>query len=56
VKAILERLHFHNIEIHPNDAYPCIGEARYRVYELFKKFEFIRKYNNYHYMLSAIRE
>ncbi len=55
VKSILERLNFHNIIIYPNNAYPCIGESSYRIYEFFKNVEFITKYHNYHYMLKATK-
>lgn len=56
VKAMLQRLGFHSIRIHSNKAYPCIGETSFRFYKLFSNFEFIRKYHNYHYMISAIKQ
>lgn len=55
VKAMLQRLGFQSITVHPNGAYPGIGEAGYRLYRLLSALEFIRKYHNYHYMISAIR-
>ncbi|MCX5800972.1 MAG: methyltransferase domain-containing protein [Candidatus Eisenbacteria bacterium] len=56
VKAMLQCLGFQNIRIYPNTAYPCIGEWGFRFYKLFSNFEFIRRYHNYHYMLSATRQ
>lgn len=53
VEGVLRQLGFHNIRLHPNNAYPCIGEKWFRVYQLFSKFDRISKYHNYHYMLSA---
>lgn len=55
IKAMLQRLEFQNIRFYPAKAYPGIGKVGFRFYKLFSKFEFIRKYHNYHYMLSAIR-
>jgi SAM-dependent methyltransferase len=56
VKGMLEKLGFQNIQIHPNIAYPCISKANYRFYNLFSKFEYVKKFHNYHYRLSAIKE
>lgn len=53
VKSALEELGFCSIGVHPGKAYPSIGPASYRVYKFFGRFEWVRKYHNYHYMLSA---
>jgi len=55
VMAMLDKLGFRDIKIHPNNAHPAISETKYRLYKLLSKFEYIRKFHNYHYMLSAIR-
>jgi hypothetical protein len=52
---MLDKLGFKDIKIYPNNAYPSIGETSYQFYKLLSRFEFIRKFNNYHYMLSATR-
>ena len=56
VKNILGELGFCNIRIYPNNAYPCIGPMSFQVYKFLSRIEWIRKYHNYHYMLSAIKE
>ena len=56
VKAMLKRLGFQDIRIHPNEAYPCIGEWGFRAYGALGKSEYVRKHHNYHYMLSATRQ
>lgn len=53
VLSILRELGFREIKVYPHSAYPCIGTASYRIYKLFSGLDFVRKYNNYHYMLSA---
>jgi len=55
VKEMLQILGFQNIRVHANTAYPGIGEASFRFYRLLSNFEGVRKYLNYHYMLSAVR-
>jgi len=53
VKAMLDKLGFQDIKVHSNNAYPCIGETGYRLYKLFCRSEYIRKFHNYHYMVSC---
>ncbi len=55
VRRMLGELGFSDIRIHPNKAYPCIGEIGYRIYSLLP-FEFVRKYHNFHYTISATRQ
>jgi len=55
VMSILKQLGFHEIVVYPHTAYPSIGESSYRFYKLFSRFDFVRRYHNYHYMLSAAR-
>jgi len=55
VKNVLEGLGFCDIRVHPNNAYPNIGPASFQIYEFFNRIEWVRKYQNYHYMLSAIK-
>lgn len=55
VKAMLQRLGFDHIEAYGNAAYPCIGEVGYHLYAALRGIAFVRKYHNYHYMLSATR-
>jgi SAM-dependent methyltransferase len=55
VRAILRDLGFKDITVYPNTAYPCIGQRLFWLWSLLSRFEFTRKYHNYHYMLSAVR-
>jgi SAM-dependent methyltransferase len=55
VRKMLRDLGFRNIRVYPNNAYPCIGETSFQIYKLFKHIDWVRKYHNYHYMLSAER-
>jgi SAM-dependent methyltransferase/uncharacterized protein YbaR (Trm112 family) len=55
VRTILEELGFEEITVYANNAYPGIGEASYRLYKILRHIEVIRKYHNYHYMLSAVK-
>jgi SAM-dependent methyltransferase len=55
VMAILRELGFENIKCYPHSAYPTVSERSYRIYRSLSGFEFVRKYHNYHYMLSAVR-
>jgi hypothetical protein len=48
-------LGFQGLRVHPNRAYPCVGAVAFRVYALLSRVEFIRKYNNYHYIISGVR-
>jgi SAM-dependent methyltransferase len=56
IKRELAGLGFKDIEIHPNSAYPGVSRMAYRLYSLARGVEFVRKYHNYHYMLSAKRQ
>jgi uncharacterized protein YbaR (Trm112 family) len=53
-KQILASLGFVNLKIYPNYAYPNISETSYKIYSLLKS-DWIRKYHNYHYVISAER-
>jgi SAM-dependent methyltransferase len=55
VKRILEAQGLGDIQVHPNHAYPSIGPTSLLLYRLLARMERIRKYHNYHYMLSARR-
>lgn len=55
VKAILDKLGFQEIEVYPNEAYPCISETSYRLYRLLSRFNHVREYHNYHYRVSATK-
>lgn len=52
---ILKKLNFTDIEVHPNTAYPGIGPGVYKVYSLFSGSDYIKKYHNFHYMISATK-
>ena len=56
MKAILRNLGFTDIVVYPNNAYPCIGLKAFQIYNLFSSIEYIKKYHNYHYMISAIKK
>ncbi|MGQ0444552.1 MAG: class I SAM-dependent methyltransferase [Beijerinckiaceae bacterium] len=55
ITSMLAKLGFTDIKIHPHNAYPCIGATSYRLYKALSRFEYIRKFHNYHYMISATR-
>ncbi len=55
VRKILNELGFRNITIYPNNAYPNIGLMKFRIYKFLSKIEWVKKYHNFHYMLSAIK-
>jgi SAM-dependent methyltransferase len=56
VKSILQALGFRDIQFYPHTAYPAIGGSNYRIYRLLSsRSEYLRKYSNFHYMLSATR-
>ena len=52
-KDLLENLGFTDIEVYPNNSYPCISANAFQIYKLLSSIEYIKKYNNYHYMISA---
>lgn len=56
VKAIHKELEFHKIRVYANDAYPCIGEGSFRLYQFVSNIEFAQKYHNYYYMISAVKQ
>ena len=55
VMAILRDLGFEDIKCYPHTAYPTVSERSHRIYRSLSGSEFVRKYHNYHYMLSAVR-
>lgn len=55
VKKTLSMIGFHNIKIYPNNSYPSIGPLRFQVYKFSGRIRRIRKFHNYHYMLSAVK-
>jgi SAM-dependent methyltransferase len=55
VMDLLKQLGFKDIKIYPHTAYPTIIPAAYRIYKLLSGTEYVRKYHNYHYMLSAVK-
>ena len=56
IKDILRNLDFTDILVYPNISYPCIGSKAFQLYNLFSGIEYIKKYHNYHYMISAIKK
>ena len=55
VMAILRDLGFEDIKCYPHTAYPTVSERSHRIYRSLSGSEFVRRYHNYHYMLSAVR-
>ncbi len=55
VVAILKKLGFEDIKVYPHIAYPCISKTSYQLYKALSTFDFIRKFHNYHYMISATK-
>lgn len=55
VMAILRNLGFDDIKCYPHTAYPTVSERSHRIYKSLSGSNFVRRYHNYHYMLSAVR-
>lgn len=55
VKKALTMIGFHNMKIYSNNSYPCIGPIRFQVYKFFSRIQRVRKFHNFHYMLSAVK-
>ncbi len=55
VKKTLSMIGFHNIKIYPNNSYPSIGPLRFQVYKFFSRIQWVRKFHNFHYMLSGVK-
>lgn len=53
VLKILKYLEFFDIRVHPLSSYPSIGPFLYSIYRVFNRAEYVGKYHNYHYMISA---
>lgn len=54
--SVVRELHdtgFTSIRIFPNRSYPCINKICFQLYRLMGSINWVRKYHNYHYMLSA---
>jgi SAM-dependent methyltransferase/uncharacterized protein YbaR (Trm112 family) len=51
----LKRLGFKGINVHPNFAYPCIGPVNHSIYKALSRSQYITKYHNFHYLLSATK-
>lgn len=56
VRKYLQDLGLCKITIYPNNAYPNIGPIKFRIYKFFGKLKWVKKYHNFHYMLSAIKK
>jgi SAM-dependent methyltransferase len=56
VKKTLNLIGFHNIKIYSNNSYPSIGILRFQVYKFFSRIQRVRKFHNFHYMLSAVKK
>lgn len=56
VRKYLQVLGLCKITIYPNNAYPNIGPIKFRIYNFFSKLKWVKKYHNFHYMLSAIKK
>ncbi len=55
VKKLITEAGFRAVEAVPQKAYPNTGPAGLAVYRLFSRFERVRKYHNFHYMLFAVK-
>ena len=53
--TLLDALGFRDVRVHANSAYPNVGRQAHAVYRALSGFEYIRKYHNYHYLLTAVR-
>lgn len=56
VRRLLSQIGFKNITCHANLSYPSIPKLSYRIYLASAGFDFVRKYFNYHYMISAEKQ
>lgn len=55
VRRILEDVGFTDVCFYPNNAYPNVGAIRLGIYNALARWEWIRTYHNWHYMLSAVK-
>ena len=55
VKSILRSLGFKSVRAHPHEAYPEVGSRAYGIYRALGRAEFVLRYFNYHYMVSAVK-
>jgi SAM-dependent methyltransferase len=53
---LLARSGFRSIEAAPLRSYPNTGRAGLAIYRWFSSFERIRRYHNFHYLISAEKE
>lgn len=56
VKNLIKNLNFTDPVVYPIISYPTIGPTAYQIYKLFSGIQYIRKYHNYHYMISAVKK
>ena len=56
IKDILKQSGFGDIVVYPNNSYPCISSKAFLLYSLFSGMGYIKKYHNYHYMISAVKK
>lgn len=55
VRKLLEAAGFREIEAVPQRAYPNTGPAGLAVYRALSRFDRVRRYHNFHYMLFAVK-
>jgi SAM-dependent methyltransferase len=55
VKKMLKKIGFCKIKVYSNSSYPNIGPLKLHIYNFFSKIDWIKKYHNFHYMLSAVK-
>jgi len=56
VKRMLRDLGFVKIVAHPHKAYPRTGPVGHRFYSLLARIDWIGRYHNYHYTITAVRD
>ncbi len=55
-RKILAELGFEDITVVPQRAYPNVSPLGYKLYTVLARSEHVRRYHNFHYMISARKE
>lgn len=55
IKEQLEIAGFKQLTIHPNSAYPQISKRNFAIYEIMSRFDYVKKFHNFHYTIQAVK-
>lgn len=54
-QKLFSSLDFVETKIYPTNLYHCISPSKFQIYKFISKIEWVKKYHNYHYRLSATK-